>query len=57
MPAPTDHVWTQQQFDEMSWHDNHVHAIRLEEGEHNELAIPFAKVLIHPGSLPKWRRK
>ena len=34
MPAPTDHVWTQQQFDEMSWHDNHVHAIRVEEGEH-----------------------
>lgn len=33
MPALTSFVWTQHQFDEMSWHDNHVHAIRIEEGE------------------------
>jgi hypothetical protein len=24
-------VWTDAQFDEMSWHDNHVHALRLVE--------------------------
>jgi hypothetical protein len=28
------HVWTDEQFDQMSWHDNHVHAIRIVEGEH-----------------------
>ena len=26
-------VWTDQQFDDMSWHDNHVHALRFVEGE------------------------
>src|SRR5579862_3203437 len=28
------HVWTDDQFDQMSWHDNHVHAIRIVEGVH-----------------------
>ena len=28
----SDQVWTDRQFDEMSWHDNHVHAIRIVEG-------------------------
>ena len=27
-------IWTDQQFDEMSWHDNHVHALRIVEGEY-----------------------
>ena len=26
--------WTEANFDEMCWHDNHVHALRIEEGEH-----------------------
>jgi hypothetical protein len=26
--------WTQDDFDSMSWHDNHVHGFRLVEGEH-----------------------
>lgn len=26
--------WTHEQFDEMSWHDNHVHSIRIVEGEY-----------------------
>jgi hypothetical protein len=26
--------WTHEQFDEMSWHDNHVHAMRIIVGEH-----------------------
>jgi len=25
--------WNDSQFDEMSWHDNHVHALRVVEGE------------------------
>ena len=25
--------WTQQQFESMSWHDNHVHGLRLVEGQ------------------------
>ena len=27
-----DYFWTDRQFDEMSWHDNHVHALRIVEG-------------------------
>jgi len=27
-----EHVWTDREFDQMSWHDNHVHAIRIVEG-------------------------
>ncbi|MBD5804070.1 hypothetical protein AZOA_35130 [Azoarcus sp. Aa7] len=27
-----DYLWTDRQFDEMSWHDNHVHALRVVEG-------------------------
>jgi hypothetical protein len=27
-------TWSDHQFDEMSWHDNHVHALRVVEGEH-----------------------
>ena len=30
----TSQVWTEAQFDEMSWHDNHVHAMRIVEGSH-----------------------
>jgi hypothetical protein len=26
--------WTEALFEEMSWHDNHVHALRIVEGEH-----------------------
>lgn len=29
-----DIVWTHKQFEEMSWHDNHVHAVRIVEGDH-----------------------
>src|SRR5262249_38588434 len=34
-------IWTDQQFEEMSWHDNHVHGLRIEEGEYGsgELAL------------------
>jgi hypothetical protein len=27
----TEMVWTEVQFDEMSWHDNHVHGLRIVE--------------------------
>ena len=30
----SEQLWTDQQFDEMSWHDNHVHALRIVEGAH-----------------------
>jgi len=26
--------WSESQFAEMSWHDNHVHALRVVEGAH-----------------------
>lgn len=30
----TVHTWSTMDFDEMSWHDNHVHALRIVEGVH-----------------------
>ncbi|HKJ18733.1 MAG TPA: hypothetical protein VJ984_15370 [Xanthomonadales bacterium] len=27
------HYWTDTQFDDMSWHDNHIHGFRVLEGE------------------------
>lgn len=27
-------MWTDQDFEEMSWHDNYVHALRIREGEY-----------------------
>lgn len=29
-----EHIWSTEKFDEMSWHDNHVHAFRVVEGEY-----------------------
>jgi hypothetical protein len=29
----SDRIWTDKQFEEMSWHDNHVHALRIVEGQ------------------------
>jgi hypothetical protein len=26
-------TWTHETFDSMSWHDNHVHSLRIVEGE------------------------
>ena len=31
-----EHVWTDAQFDTMSWHDNHVHALRIVKTENGE---------------------
>jgi hypothetical protein len=30
----SEHVWTHEQFEHMSWHDNHVHALGVVEGEY-----------------------
>lgn len=40
-------VWSDQQFDEMSWHDNHVHALRVVEGLHGagELQLDLDYIL------------
>ena len=42
-----DHIWTDEQFDEMSWHDNHVHGLELVEGEHGtgELILDLDYIL------------
>jgi len=32
----TQQVWTEADFERMSWHDNHVHGIRLVQGENGE---------------------
>ena len=34
-------AWTHEHFDEMSWHDNHVHALRIIEGEHGAGTLEF----------------
>lgn len=34
-------VWTHIDFEEMSWHDNHVHGFSLVEGEHGSGTVSF----------------
>jgi len=34
-------VWTQEDFEEMSWHDNHVHGFSLAEGAHGSGTVSF----------------
>jgi hypothetical protein len=43
----SEQLWTDQQFDEMSWHDNHVHALRIVEGAHGlgELILDLDYIL------------
>jgi hypothetical protein len=43
-PVPS---WTERDFDTMSWHDNHVHAMRVVEGEHGagELVLDLDYIL------------
>jgi hypothetical protein len=40
-------AWSDRQFDEMSWHDNHVHALRIVEGAHGagELVLDLDYIL------------
>jgi hypothetical protein len=42
-----EYVWTDQQFEEMSWHDNHVHALRVLEGAYGagELVLDLDYIL------------
>jgi len=42
-----EQVWTHQQFEEMSWHDNHVHGLRIVEGSHGagELVLDLDFIL------------
>lgn len=46
-PATAALHWTDRQFEAMSWHDNHVHALRIVEGEHGagELVLDLDYVL------------
>lgn len=39
--------WTQEQFAEMSWHDNYVHALRIVQGDHGagELVLDLDYIL------------
>ena len=40
-------VWDESRFEEMSWHDNHVHGLRIREGEHGcgELELDLDYIL------------
>ena len=33
--------WTHEQFEQMSWHDNHVHALRILQGRHGAGELLF----------------
>ncbi len=50
-------VWTDRQFDEMSWHDNHVHALRIVEGLHGsgELVLDIDYILEWLPGGPEFR--
>jgi hypothetical protein len=39
--------WTDEQFDEMSWHDNHVHSVEIRSGEYGagELLLGLGYIL------------
>lgn len=42
-----EQLWTDQQFEEMSWHDNHVHALRIVAGAYGsgELILDLDYIL------------
>ncbi len=42
-----DYLWTDAEFERMSWHDNHVHALHIVEGEHGagELLLDLDYIL------------
>ena len=42
-----EQLWTDRQFEEMSWHDNHVHGLRVVEGAHGsgELVLDLDYIL------------
>jgi len=46
--------WSTDDFDSMSWHDVHVHALRIEEGEHGtaELLLDIDYILEWRGAVP-----
>lgn len=33
--------WTEMQYEQMSWHDNHVHALRIVQGQYGEGELVF----------------
>jgi hypothetical protein len=45
----TDLVWTDAQFEEMSWHDNYVHGFRIVEGEHG-----FGELILDIDYILEW---
>lgn len=47
MPPTHRTEWTEADFDQLSWHDNHIHGIQLVEGEHGagELALDIDFIL------------
>jgi len=55
----SEQVWTDQQFNEMSWHDNHVHGLRVVEGVHSAgtlvLDIDYIPEWLHNGQQYKFR--
>jgi hypothetical protein len=48
---PRQVAWTDAQFAEMSWHDNHVHGLRIVEGEHGS-----GKLVLDLDYILEWLR-
>jgi len=44
---PYEQTWDESQFDEMSWHDSHVHGLRIRKGRegHGELELDIDYIL------------
>ena len=43
--------WTEAHLSEMSWHDNHVHSVRIVEGEHGS-----GQLILDIGYILEWMR-
>lgn len=41
-------IWTEQDFDQMGWHDSHIHAISFGEGFQFKLDIDYIFEWVHP---------
>ncbi|MES9945196.1 MAG: hypothetical protein ABW080_09600 [Candidatus Thiodiazotropha sp.] len=45
----SDLTWTDKDFENMCWHDNHVHAMRIEEGEYGS-----GKLVLDIDHITEW---
>jgi hypothetical protein len=49
--------WTHEDFERMSWHDNHVHALRIVEGRHGAGELLLVSAALVPFSIHAIERR